>query len=79
MTATLANAPPPAASVSILYKALRSTTDWQSAPATQSAGLDFTAAVPADAALFAVEVTGTGVGWRYPDPIQETPYRLVAP
>jgi len=66
--------------VSILYKPLRSTTDWQSAPATQSAtGLDFTAAVPADAVLFAVEVSAAGAGWRYPDPIQETPYRLLPP
>ncbi|HEV3191670.1 MAG TPA: hypothetical protein VGY54_14270 [Polyangiaceae bacterium] len=80
ITATLANAPPAATSVSILFKRLRSTTDWQSAPATQSAtGLDFTATVPADAALFAVEVTEMGVGWRYPDSIQETPYRLLPP
>jgi len=80
VTATLANALLPAGSVSILYKPLRSTADWQSAPGTQSAtGLDFTATVPGDAALFAVEVIGAGAGWRYPDAIQETPYRLLPP
>jgi hypothetical protein len=73
-------APVPAgASVRVLHKAFSGLADWEAIPATGS-GAAFSADVPRrDASgFFAVEIVGgAGVGWRYPDPVRETPYKLV--
>jgi hypothetical protein len=82
VTATLGSTSPALDVVRVLYKALESTAPWQSVVAASTgAGFDYAADVPANAAMFAVEVVaamGAG-GWRYPDVLVETPYRVVLP
>jgi len=82
VTATLGSGSPALDAVRILYKPLESTAPWQSVLAAPTgAGFDYAAEVPANAAMFAVEVVaamGAG-GWRYPDVLVETPYRVALP
>jgi hypothetical protein len=74
-------APPPGASVRVLSKPFSSETDW-TAVAASGSDTAWSATVTAAGAggVFAVEVAGpAGQGWRLPDVLTETPYRVLAP
>lgn len=75
-------APVPAgAAVRVLHKGFSGLEDWEAIEA-KGAGVSFGADVERTetGGFFAVEVVGgPGVGWRYPDAVRETPYRVVAP
>jgi hypothetical protein len=82
VTVELANPPPAAAHVNVLFRPFASDgADWAALPAT-GAGKRWSAAVPGTGAgaMFAVEVVGgPGASFRYPDVRKETPYRALPP
>jgi hypothetical protein len=82
VTATFGAALPEGASVQLLSKSFASNHDWQSVPMTSGDGGAYTATISGtgDGAMFAVEIGGAiGDGYRYPDVLEETPYRTLAP
>ena len=79
--ASFAGAVPPLAAVSLLFKPFASNHDWSRVPMVMS-GAEYQATIPGtgEGAMFAIEVAGKlDDGWRYPDPLQETPYVPLAP
>ena len=78
---SLASAPPQGAVVRILWKPFDSETDWTAVDAS-GAGTAWRAtfAGGGGGGAFAVEIVGPpGQGWRLPDVLKETPYRVLAP
>jgi hypothetical protein len=81
VTVSFTDSVPAGASVNVLSKPFESATDWSVVRATAD-GTRFTAVVPGTGrgAMFAVEVLGNArQGWRYPDVLRETPYRVLTP
>ena len=81
VSATLGDDLPEGSIVNILWKPFSGTTDWRSVPAKPvGSSYQGTVAGGGQGAMFAVEIlSGTGEGWRYPDILQETPYRALSP
>jgi hypothetical protein len=86
VSATLARPAPAGAHVRILWKAFSSdAADWTAVDATlvaSAAGTDSYVAQIAgggQGGMFAVEVAADAAGWRYPEVISETPYRVLPP
>jgi hypothetical protein len=81
VTAVLSGEPPAGAHVRILWKPFRSESAWTPVDAS-GAGTVWNATIAGGGAgaLFAVEIEGpAGQGWRLPDVLAETPYRVLAP
>jgi hypothetical protein len=81
VNASFAQSLPAGVAVNLLFKPFASNHDWTALPMTPSDS-GYVATVPGtgEGAMFAVEVGGAiEEGWRYPDVIEETPYRTLAP
>lgn len=77
---TLAQDIPLEGQVHVLYKSFDGNADWKTVAASGS-GRVFSATVPGTGVgvLLAVEVQTGAHGWRYPDVMRETPYRVLPP
>ena len=81
MQARFANPVPDGATVHIIWKPFESEKNWVGVVASRDADGTFSAAITGGAAgaLFAVEVRTLAGAWRYPDPLEATPYVSLAP
>lgn len=81
VSVALGNDLPEGSVVNILWKPFAGTADWRSVPAAR-VGSSYQVSISGggQGGMFAVEILSSdGVGWRYPDTFQETPYRVLAP
>lgn len=71
---------PPGSDVVLVWKSFDGVADWQSSP-MQETPSGWVATVPGTGigAFFALELRGPGFAHRFPDPLEATPYRVLAP
>jgi hypothetical protein len=83
VTATLGDTLPDGSVVNVLWKPFSGTADWRSLPASRigNGGPVYQATIDGggQGGMFAIEILGTRLGWRYPYVVQETPYRTLSP
>ncbi len=81
VTALFQQPVPPGTTVRFLWKPLSALADWKTIPATGN-GTQWSTLISgggAGAQLAVEGVGGRGIGWRYPEVLQETPYRTLLP